>query len=128
MPASGGNAVAAGEVATAGRTRDVPGGGSAHTACRKGDSLMRRRSGFTLIELLVVIAIIAILAAILFPVFARAREKARQAQCQNNLKQVGTAMAMYMNDNGDRFPPSFAGWESGTGYFSPVPDPWYEVD
>ncbi len=54
--------------------------------------------GFTLIELLVVIAIIAILAAILFPVFARAREKARQAGCQSNLKQIGLALKMYMGD------------------------------
>ena len=54
--------------------------------------------GFTLIELLVVIAIIAILAAILFPVFARAREKARQASCQSNLKQFGLAATMYAQD------------------------------
>jgi prepilin-type N-terminal cleavage/methylation domain-containing protein/prepilin-type processing-associated H-X9-DG protein len=57
-----------------------------------------RRRGFTLIELLVVIAIIAILAAILFPVFARAREKARTTACQNNIKQVATAFAMYRSD------------------------------
>ena len=56
------------------------------------------RRGFTLIELLVVIAIIAILAAILFPVFARAREKARQSSCLSNLKQLGTAGMMYMQD------------------------------
>src|SRR5258706_3078748 len=56
------------------------------------------RSGFTLIELLVVIAIIAILAAILFPVFAQAREKARQATCQSNLKQLSISQAMYSQD------------------------------
>ncbi|PJB63475.1 MAG: hypothetical protein CO095_16425, partial [Armatimonadetes bacterium CG_4_9_14_3_um_filter_58_7] len=56
------------------------------------------RSGFTLIELLVVIAIISILAAILFPVFAKAREKARTASCQSNLKQLSTAMLMYVQD------------------------------
>lgn len=59
---------------------------------------MRRKSGFTLIELLVVIAIIAILAAILFPVFARAREAARGASCKSNLKQIATAMMMYTQD------------------------------
>jgi prepilin-type N-terminal cleavage/methylation domain-containing protein/prepilin-type processing-associated H-X9-DG protein len=57
-----------------------------------------RRHGFTLIELLVVIAIIAILAAILFPVFARAREKARQTSCLSNFKQLGLALLMYVSD------------------------------
>ncbi len=64
---------------------------------------MRRGRGFTLIELLVVIAIIAILAAILFPVFARAREKARQSSCLSNCKQIGTAAIMYVQDYDERF-------------------------
>lgn len=62
------------------------------------------RRGFTLIELLVVIAIIAILAAILFPVFANARERGRQAQCLSNLKQLGNAVLMYTNDNNGSVP------------------------
>ena len=61
------------------------------------------RRGFTLIELLVVIAIIAILAAILFPVFARAREKARQTSCLSNLKQIGLAFLMYAQDYDETF-------------------------
>ena len=67
-------------------------------------SLDRNRKGFTLIELLVVIAIIAILAAILFPVFAKARQAALKTKCIANLKQIGTAIKMYMNDNEETFP------------------------
>src|SRR5437667_1419743 len=65
---------------------------------------MRRTKGFTLIELLVVIAIIAILAAILFPVFAQARDKARQATCISNLKQLGTGLMMYAQDYDEALP------------------------
>ncbi len=64
--------------------------------------LKRRQRGFTLIELLVVIAIIAILAAILMPVFAQAREKARTASCQSNLKQIATGNQMYMQDDDEQ--------------------------
>lgn len=70
-------------------------------------------SGFTLIELLVVIAIIAILAAILFPVFARAREQARKASCASNLKQLANACLMYASDYDQRYP--MGGWNSGDG-------------
>ncbi|HEY3329215.1 MAG TPA: prepilin-type N-terminal cleavage/methylation domain-containing protein [Capsulimonadaceae bacterium] len=62
----------------------------------------RRKSGFTLIELLVVIAIIAILAAILFPVFAQAREKARATSCMSNMKQIGLATVQYVQDNDEK--------------------------
>lgn len=65
---------------------------------------MRKHTGFTLIELLIVIAIIAILAAILFPVFARARENARRASCQSNLKQIGLGLLQYAQDNDERYP------------------------
>lgn len=64
----------------------------------------RRKSGFTLIELLVVIAIIALLAAILFPVFSRARENARRASCQNNLRQIGMGLVQYVQDYDERLP------------------------
>ncbi len=64
----------------------------------------RTAKGFTLIELLVVIAIIALLAAILFPVFARARENARKSSCQNNLKQIGLGILQYTQDYDETFP------------------------
>jgi prepilin-type N-terminal cleavage/methylation domain-containing protein/prepilin-type processing-associated H-X9-DG protein len=82
-------------------------------------STLRRRtsrSGFTLIELLVVIAIIAILAAILFPVFAQAREKARSSTCLSNQKQIGLAFSMYAQDYDETFP---------FPYFQ-VTDQWWE--
>ena len=66
------------------------------------------RRGFTLIELLVVIAIIAILAAILFPVFARAKTSARQTTSISNVRQISMALHMYMTDHNDRYPPGVA--------------------
>ncbi|MFO7947691.1 MAG: prepilin-type N-terminal cleavage/methylation domain-containing protein [Armatimonadota bacterium] len=65
---------------------------------------MQQRGGFTLIELLVVIAIIAILAAILFPVFARARDKARQTSCLSNVKQISLGLIMYVQDYDETMP------------------------
>ena len=74
------------------------------------------KKGFTLIELLVVIAIIAILAAILFPVFAQAREKARQTSCLSNCKQIGTALQLYTDDYEETLPMrgyKLKGWDDG---------------
>src|SRR5690606_26807571 len=72
----------------------------------KKNFMNTRKKAFTLIELLVVIAIIAILAAILFPVFARARENARRTSCLNNLKQFGLGMMMYVQDYDETFAPN----------------------
>src|SRR5579883_2154818 len=85
------------------------------------DKQLHKR-GFTLIELLVVIAIIAILAAILFPVFARAREKARQISCLSNEKQLGLAYMMYVQDYDETFvfgDPS-GGKGAGSGWASSI--------
>src|SRR5690242_12936525 len=70
------------------------------------------RAAFTLIELLVVIAVIAVLAAILFPVFAQAREKARQTACASNMRQMGLAVLMYTQDYDERFPLAASGTET----------------
>lgn len=77
---------------------------------------MQKAKGFTLIELLIVIAIIALLAAILFPVFARARENARRSSCQSNLKQIGLGVIQYLQDNDGRFS------NVDVGYHAPYPD------
>ena len=74
----------------------------------------RLKGGFTLIELLVVIAIIAILAAILFPVFAQAREKARAISCLSNEKQLGLGTMQYTQDNDERWPIGSAGFSGPT--------------
>jgi len=74
----------------------------------RSNSRGQTSKAFTLIELLVVIAIIAILAAILFPVFAQAREKARTASCMSNCKQLGLAFLMYVQDYDEHMP--FGGW------------------
>ena len=101
----------------------------------------RRPKGFTLIELLVVIAIISILAAILFPVFAQAREKARAIACLSNTKQIGVAVQMYTQDNDERLyfyaaaldgsgnPPSRTGYAFPAGVSNAVKDSerWYNV-
>lgn len=81
--------------------------------------LGRKSVGFTLIELLVVIAIIAILAAILFPVFSQAREKARQASCLNNAKNLGMAAWMYTDDSDETYPPVRFG--AGRPCWAPAP-------
>jgi len=90
---------------------------------RRDSRVTRACNGFTLIELLVVIAIIAILAAILFPVFAKAREKARQSSCLSNLRQYGTALNMYIQDYDEKLPMNsfLAGTCVATFYWSVAP-------
>jgi prepilin-type N-terminal cleavage/methylation domain-containing protein/prepilin-type processing-associated H-X9-DG protein len=83
----------------------------------------RMKSAFTLIELLVVIAIIGILAAILFPVFARARENARRASCQSNVKQMGLALTQYIQDYDERYIPSAKPY----GYYADPQVFWYDL-
>src|SRR5689334_6425691 len=92
-----------------------------------------RRLGFTLIELLVVIAIIAILAAILFPVFAQAREAARKSSCLSNIKQINLAISMYRQDYDETFPMAYYylndnnsanGYAQWSGFMQPYVKNW----
>lgn len=85
--------------------------------------MMRFQKAFTLIELLVVIAIIAILAAILFPVFARAKESAKRTACLSNSRQQGTALIMYLTDYDDIMPAAYDLYGRGGGYF----DVWNQI-
>lgn len=84
----------------------------------------RGRFGFTLIELLVVIAIIAILAAILFPVFVSAKEKSRSSACLNNMKQLGRATTMYTSDWGGYYPPPLTNPPNNSAWVAIITAPW----
>ena len=99
------------------RCAELTSGGQTQAAeTPEGGLIVQKRTGFTLIELLVVIAIIAILAAILFPVFARAKAKAKQASCSSNLKQIGLAIMMYASDYDSVYPPNWTGRCAAPGW------------
>ena len=91
------------------------------------NTFISKRGAFTLIELLVVIAIIAILAAILFPVFARARENARRSSCQSNLKQVGLGLAQYTQDYDEKMPRAWYNSTDPSGNGFPGDYKWMDV-
>src|SRR5437867_12307273 len=104
----------------------APGACQPATDERRSSMRRARKPAFTLIELLVVIAVIAILAAILFPVFAQAREKARQAGCLSNLRQIGTATMLYVQDYDETYPHQLALSIPGTVFGTDF-DAWHQA-
>jgi prepilin-type N-terminal cleavage/methylation domain-containing protein/prepilin-type processing-associated H-X9-DG protein len=95
--------------------------------CMKPDITPRNRRGFTLIELLVVIAIIANLAAILFPVFARARENARRSSCQSNLKQIGLGVMQYTQDYDETMALMYTETPSELAWWPDIMQPYFKT-
>jgi len=91
-------------------------------ALARGNPVNKKRTAFTLMELLVVIAIVAVLAAVLLPVFARVRERGRQTVCQSNLRQLGLATFQYVQDNDGLYPR--ANWEDSIGPYVNSPQVW----